>query len=163
MIVGNGDVASALKKLSPPHSNLLFFASGISNSQCVDEKEYHREYELLLDQPKDKHLVYFSSLAIFYSDTPYTRHKKYMEGRIKRMFANYTIVRLGNIDWGTNPHTLINYLRAHPDAEIRDEYRYVIGQEEFLHWMSLIPRWDCEMNCPGKLMKVKEIKDEYCK
>lgn len=154
--IGNGDIGSVL-----PVSEKLFFASGVSNSQETDEAQYEREIDLLLQQDRLQHLVYFSSLSIFYADTRYTHHKRAMEILIKEEFPTYCIVRLGNIAWGTNPHTLINYLRAHPKAEIRDEYRYVISKEEFLHWINLIPDWSVEMNCPGERLKVKEIYERY--
>jgi hypothetical protein len=157
MIVGHGDIASALPLND---DNILFFASGVSNSQEKRKEEYDREVTLLLKQPRECHLVYFSTLAIFYSDTPYTRHKRRMEAIVKT-FPRYTIIRIGNITWGGNPHTLINYLRVHPEAEIRDEYRYIIDREEFVHWINLIPEFNVEMNCPGRRMKVKDIVKEY--
>lgn len=157
MVVGHGDIASVL----PDRDDLLFFASGVSNSQETRRNEYNREEDLLLQQDPDCHIVYFSSLAMFYSDTQYARHKMLMECLIKEHFSTYTIIRIGNILWGDNPNTLINYLATHPEAEIRDEYRYVISVEEFLHWISLIPGWSCEMNCPGRMMKVQEIVDTY--
>jgi hypothetical protein len=158
VITGYGDIASIL----PKRDDLLFFASGVSNSLETRESEYEREIELLMEQPQNKRLVYFSTLASFYSSTRYTEHKRDMEEIIKEAFDKYCIIRIGNITWGTNPHTLINYLKAHPDAEIKDEYRYVVDKEELLHWVNLIPTWNCEMNVPGKMMKVREIKDEYC-
>ncbi len=162
MIVGNGDIASIL----PERAGLLFFASGVSNSQETREEEYQREKDLLLEQPRDWHIVYFGSLAVFYSNTRYTRHKLEMEGIVKKEFPEHTIFRIGNITWGTNPHTLINHFRDrfanNEDVEVRDEYRYVVDKDEFLHWIGMIPVWNCEMNVPGKKMKVKEIIDEYC-
>jgi hypothetical protein len=86
-----------------------------------------------------------------------------MEMAVKQEFTAYTIVRIGNIDWGTNPHTLINYLRAHPEAEIRDEYRYIVGKDELLYWISLIPEWSCEISIPGRRLTVREVKDEINK
>lgn len=157
MIIGNGDLAGVL----PDRDDLMFFASGVSNSQEARESEYQREANLLLDQHRGSHIVYFSSLAVFTSNTRYAQHKRDMESMVKLNFPNYTIIRLGNIDWGTNPHTLINYLRAHPDAEIRNEWRYIIDIDEFLHWIDLIPEWSCEMNCPGRMMKVAEIVRDY--
>ncbi len=157
MKIGNGDIASAL----PERKDLLFFASGVSNSQETRESEYKRERDLLLEQPKDVHIVYFSSLAVLDGTSRYYQHKRDMEAMVKANFPLYTIVRLGNIDWGTNPHTLINYLKAHPNAEIRDEYRYIVNKEELLYWLSLIPDWSCEMNIPGRRLKVKEVVDEY--
>ncbi len=157
MIIGSGDLAGVL----PERDDLLFFASGVSNSQETDESEYAREVDLLLKQSRASHIVYFSSLATFYSETRYAIHKIVMEEFVKNKFLHHTIIRLGNITWGNNPNTLINYLKAHPDAEIRDEYRYIVDKEEFLHWIDLIPIWDCEMNIPGRRMKVQEVVDEF--
>ena len=158
-IVGDGDVASIL----PDRKDLLFFASGVSNSQCQDEAEYQREVDLLRSQPKNKHIVYFSSLAVFNAHTRYTAHKRYIEGIIKVMFPQYTIMRIGNISWGTNPHTLINYLKAHPEAEIKDEWRFICDEDELLFWINRIPYWSCEMNVVGERMKVQQIKELYAK
>jgi len=163
MIVGSGDIGTVLKEaMRPADESYIFFASGVSNSSETDEKEYRREVDLLMEQPTNKHLVYFSSLAIFYSNTRYTKHKKTMELLVKTCFENYTIIRLGNITWGDNPHTLINYLKAHPKAEIKNEYRYICDKEDFLHWINLIPKWSCEMNVIGRRLKVSEIVKEYC-
>ena len=160
MIIGNGDIGQVLKEVD--RKDLLFFASGVSNSQEKREAQYKRERHLLLKQDKEKHIVYFSSLAIFYSNTRYTRHKIYQERIIKDEFKHWTIIRLGNITWGDNPHTLINYLKAHPEAEIRDEYRYICDKDELLHWIKLIPKWNCEMNVSGRRLKIVEIVKEYC-
>ncbi len=158
MVVGNGDIASVLTD----RPGFTFFASGVSNSQGDLKDEYTREFGLLLKQPVNSHLVYFSSLAVFEADTPYLRHKHMMEQSVHAMFSEFTIIRIGNIAWGSNPHTLINYLKAHPDAPIQDVYRYIVDLEEFLYWMDRIPLWSCEMSIPGKRMKVQEVKDVYC-
>ena len=159
MIIGNGDIAQALKEVD--RDDLIFFASGVSNSSETRQSEFQRELDLLKDQKRDKRLVYFSSLSILYSRIDYARHKRFMESAIEALFPSYTIIRLGNIAWGKNPHTLINYLKAHPEAEIQDVYRYVIEKDEFLHWIKLIPNWNIQMNCPGRRLKVKEIYDKY--
>lgn len=161
MIIGNGDIASVL----PDREDLLFFASGVSNSKEDDEAAYNRERNLLLSQKKDKHIVYFSSLAVFYSNTRYVKHKLEMEAIVKFWFKKHTIVRLGNITWGKNPHTLINYfrrmIREGRPYQIDHAYRYIIDQDEFLHWIDLIPKWTCEMNITGRRMKVIDIVEEY--
>jgi hypothetical protein len=161
MIVGNGDIASVL----PDRKDLLFFASGVSNSRETKWCEYKREVDLLRSQDKLMHIVYFSSLAIFYLDSRYTFHKREMEKTIKDNFKHYTIIRIGNITWGTNPHTIINFFRNQvkkgEPLDIRDEYRYVIEKDEFLHWIDLIPEWSCEMNITGQRMKIQEIVDKY--
>lgn len=158
-IIGNGDIASVL-----PKSDLLFFASGVSNSQCNDESAYKRELDLLLDQPRDVHLVYFSSLAVLSSRNRYTAHKRWMELAVKREFPLYTIVRIGNIEFGSNPNTIINYLKnkiaSNQEFEVQDVYRYLVSKDEFLYWVNLIPDWSCEMNIPGRRVKVEHIVKE---
>jgi nucleoside-diphosphate-sugar epimerase len=162
-VIGTGDIASVI----PDRPDRLYFASGVSNSGETRLSEFMRECDMLLMAPDDLHLVYFSSLCVFYSNTPYARHKRYMEDRVRdwRKTDGYTIVRLGNITWGKNPNTLINFMRARVRAyqplEIQDVYRYVIDQEEFLHWINMIPAWSCELNIPGRRMKVRDIVSEY--
>lgn len=162
MIIGSGDIASVL----PDKKTRLFFASGVSNSQETRESEYTREKNLLLKQDRKSHIVYFSSLAVLYGKNRYVLHKKEMESLVKLEFPRYTIMRIGNITWGTNPHTLINYFRRKikkgEPIKIQDAYRYIIDKDEFLHWINLIPNWSCEMNITGQRKKVKAIVDEYC-
>ncbi len=159
-------MASAITTMEVAHRDgVLFFASGVSNSQETRESEYDREVQLLLSQNRSKHLVYFSSLSVFYMKSRYTEHKLMMEGLIRREFPKYTIIRLGNITWGTNPKTIINFFRNRIEngesVEIRDEYRYIIDIDEFRHWISLIPTWSCEMNLTGRRMKIIDIMNEY--
>ena len=163
MIIGNGDIASAIID----RKGLLFFASGVSNSAEIRESEYQREKDLLLSQDRGQHLVYFGSLCVFYSDTRYAKHKKEMEGLVKENFEHYTIMRLGNITWGKNTHTLINYFRGRrkegEPLEVQDAYRYITDKEEFQYWIDMIPAFSCEMNVPGRRMKISEIVEEFVK
>ncbi len=158
MIVGDGDIGTVLHEVDRP--DILYFASGVSNSKEKREAEYKREMDLLLKQRRDLHLVYFSSLSVFYADTRYARHKLAMELLVQREFHPCTIVRLGNIAWGDNPNTLINYIRNNRNAEIQDVYRFVIDKDEFLDWLRMIPKWSCEMNLPGRRLKVIDILKE---
>ena len=160
MIIGHGDIASVL----PDRDGFIFFASGVSNSQETRESEYDREDALLKKQDSSQHLVYFSSLCVFYARTRYAEHKRYMEQMVRQRFAHYAILRLGNITWGVNPHTIINHLREQRRSgqilNIQDTYRYVVDLGEFLHWVNLIPPWSCEMNITGRRMTVRQIVDE---
>lgn len=161
MVVGNGDIASVITD----QPNKVFFASGVSNSSCTDWTQFQRERRLLLQQSKFSHLVYFSSLSIYYNPhNRYAQHKLFMERLVKDSFPLCTIIRLGNITWGSNPHTLINYLKKRIENKepytIQDVYRYVIDKEEFCHWLELIPDYTNEINIPGRRMKVSDI--EYC-
>lgn len=163
MIIGRGDIASVLKD----REDRIYFASGVSNSQETRRAEYEREKKLLLEQDPYRHLVYFSSFSVFYTNTLYAQHKRRMEKLVKDTFKTWTIVRIGNITWGNNPHTLINFLRNQinngEDFVVQDVYRYVVNQEEFLYWVDMIPEWSCEMNIPGWRMKVAEIVEEFCR
>ncbi len=164
-IIGHGDIASVLSD----REDRIYFASGVSNSKETKESEYEREKGLLLTQnhfPEGGHLVYFSSLSVFYSNSRYTLHKKEMEELVKLNFHPYTIIRMGNITWGTNPYTLINFIknkiRNREPFEIQDVYRYIVDKDEFLYWIDMIPEWPCEMNIVGRRMLVKDIVKEYC-
>ncbi len=166
MIIGHGDIASVLKD----KKSWIFFASGVSNSQEIREAEYQREKALLLKQNRHQHIVYFSSLSVFYPKTQYTqvryiKHKKEMEELVKKNFSSYTIVRLGNITWGENSHTLINAIkgkvRQGESFDIPNTFRYLVDKKEFLHWIKMIPNWNCEMNIIGERLTIKEIIQKY--
>ncbi len=164
-IVGNGDIAKVIKDMQINRRNFLFFASGVSNSSNnVPQSEYQREKDLLLSQDKSYHIVYFSSLSIFYANNNYQQHKKEMEKLIKDNFKKWTIVRIGNITWGNNPHTIINFfknkIKNGEPFKIQDTYRYLVGKNEFIYWLNSIPNWNCELNLIGSRMKVKDIVKE---
>ena len=160
-IIGHGDIACVLTD----REDRIYFASGVSNSQETRESEYTREKTLLLQQEKIRHLVYFSSLSIFYSDTRYAQHKLEMETLVKTHFPRYAIIRLGNITWGTNPHTIINSFREQirngEPLVIRDAYRYVVDKNEFLYWVSMIPSWPCEISITGQRLSIEQIVKKY--
>ncbi len=165
MIIGHGDIAGVLKD----RDDRLYFASGVSNSGETRDLEYRREIDLLMNQSRYGqycHLIYFSTLSVFYSRSRYVQHKRRMEELVGQYFSPYTIIRIGNIAWGKNPHTLINFIRERirnrESFEIRDEYRYILEREEFLHWIGMVPPWSCEMNLTGRRMKVIDVVKEYC-
>lgn len=154
MVIGHGDIASVLID----REDITFFASGVSDSKCSDPTKFKREENLLKEQPRHVHLVYFSTLSIYYNHSPYVAHKKRMEQLVKDLFQSYTIVRIGNISWGENPNTLINYLKAHPEAEVQKTYRHVVDKEEFQYWMGMIlVKQRNEMNVSGKMWWVPEM------
>lgn len=166
MIIGRGDIASAIADVpSLDRPDRIYFASGVSNSQETRDSEYSREAQLLVQQDPTKHLVYFSSLAVFYANTRYAQHKRTMEALVRTHFLRHTIMRLGVIDWGNNPHTIINHLRNEHAAgrplRIENTYRYVVNIGEFHHWVGLIPEWSCEMNVTGTRMTVHQIVNRY--
>jgi hypothetical protein len=160
VIIGSGDIAQQLWRADKPF--VTFFASGVSNSQQQDENEFKREVSLLLKQPKDQHLVYFSSLCIYYSQTRYAQHKANIERLIKETFQTYTIVRLGNITWGRNENTIINYFKSQhhigKEPRIENGHRFLITEWEFCYWMQHLPIGiKNEMNIPGEMVSINEI------
>ena len=161
MIVGHGAIASVLTD----RDDSLYFASGVANSSETRDDEFRREAQLLYDQDTHRHIVYFSSLCIFYQDTRYSRHKRLMESIVKEYFPCHTIMRLGNIDWATNPNQLIPFIKSklknREPFDIYDEYRHILDKREFLYWVDRIPDWNCEMNITGRLMKISEILERY--
>jgi hypothetical protein len=153
MVIGNGDIASVLND----RPGITFLASGLSNSTNVTFADYLREKDLIFKYQKN-HVVYFSSLSIYYSNSTYSKYKQELEKYVMSTCASYTIVRIGNITWGKNPHTLLNYLKANPDAEKRDEIRYLVDEEEFVHWVDKIrPGVNDIMNIPGRIVNVQDL------
>jgi len=159
MIIGNGDIAKVLND----REGAIFFASGVSNSSEINQDEFDREFNLLLHDKRWLSTVfYFSTISIYYTDTPYTRHKKAMEQLVRSMWDNYNIIRIGNIDWGTNPNTFLNALRAKKAKgepfELFDEYRYMISKEELLLLTDNLPlTGKNEINVFGRMAKPKDL------
>lgn len=161
-IVGSGDIAKALKD----REDFLFFAAGVSNSSEKDEREYDRERTRLLRDIEVAHharlhFVYFSSIACFFSMTRYTVHKMEMEDLIRGKCRHYTIIRIGNIMWGENPNTFINYIRNKRAkgefVQIRDEWKYLINQEQLRLVTDNLPGTGKNEICVfGQMKKVKD-------
>lgn len=126
MIVGRGSLAKLLKD----RDGAILFCSGVGNSQCTDDGEFARERTMLRHyslRTASTCIFYFSSIVK--PLTKYGIHKEEMEVRVKNEFDNYTIIRIGNIWECTNPNTFINYLKAHPEAQVRDETKYMISAD----------------------------------
>jgi len=98
MIIGNGQLANAFKEFDD--KEIVIFASGVADSNCIDEKQFERERLLLtstLSKYNDKTFVYFSSCALSAKEYPlndYYKHKKQMELLIKKTTENYYIFRI---------------------------------------------------------------------
>lgn len=158
MIIGSGSVASVLTD----REDITFFASGVSDSSCTDKVKFNREVRLLCEQPRDRHLVYFSSIGVYTGTSEYIKHKIYMEELIRGMFDSYTIVRIECIEWGKAPNTIHNYFRRmineNKPVQILNIFRYVVSLDEFLYWMNIIPVGrKNEMNVLGTKMHAVDI------
>jgi hypothetical protein len=160
MIVGRGDIASVLND----RDGAIFFVSGVSNSNETRESEFMREIELLDKQDKTKCLFYLSSIALddMSKNSQYLQHKRKMELLIKSNFENYNIIRIGNITWGSNPNTFINYIKNKKSkgesVEIKDEYKYVIDKEQLVLLTDNLPLIGQNTICVfGRMAKVAEL------
>lgn len=158
MIIGRGNIARVLKD----REDLVFFASGVSDSSCTSNHEYNREINMLGRVDPSSHIVYFSNLGIYYKNDKYTNHKRAMEHMVKNRFKYYTIVRIEVCEWVDNPTTILNVfkdkLKNKEEIDIQDTYRYVLSLDEFLYWIDLIPKEKSnEMNILGRRMHISEI------
>lgn len=161
MIIGKGSLAKMLND----REGAIFFASGESDSQIKEEEDYGFSREILLlhkiiyytDYCDTHSFFYFSTISVNFLNTPYTRHKLKMEKLIKNNVPNYNIIRLGNIWECTNPNTFRNYIKAHPEAEIRDEWKYMIHKEQLLLLTNNLPLvGKHEISVFGEMKKVKD-------
>lgn len=117
MITGNGIMANALKFYDK--EDVVFFASGVSNSLEKEVSEFEREISLLksvVSQNPGKKLVYFSTCSIYdptKTESPYVLHKLKIEKLITENCSDFIIFRVGNaVGRGGNPNTLINFLKS---------------------------------------------------
>lgn len=115
MIIGNGVLANSLRKIDA--DDVVFFASGVSNSLEIRSSEFDRETNLLeeiITKYPDKKLVYFSTCSIYdlsKKQSKYVLHKLNVEHIIARKCKKYVIFRIGNaVGKGGNKNTLINFL-----------------------------------------------------
>lgn len=115
MVVGKGLIASLFAESE--REDVVFFASGVSNSLENDTNQFLREELLIRDtlfQNPEKLFIYFSTCSIYDSsktESDYVLHKLKMEQIIKAHGANYLILRVSNaVGSGGNPNLLLNYL-----------------------------------------------------
>jgi len=161
MIIGNGSIAKVLND----RDDLVFFASGVSNSSCVNEKEYEREFNLLKTVSEYNHIVYFSNLGIYYKQDRYTQHKRNIEEYIRNNYKNYTIVRIEVCEWATTPNTILNFFKKQLsqgiEPTIQDTTRYVLSLDEFKYWIGMIQSGvRNEMNILGRKLTISQIVEE---
>jgi hypothetical protein len=85
-----------------------------------------------------------------------------MELLIKSNFQNYNIIRIGNIAWGSNPNTFINYIKNKikngEPVEIRDEYKYMIDKAQLVLLTDNLPlTGQNQISVFGRMAKVKDL------
>ena len=114
MIIGRGLIANAFNNNYWHESQVIIFASGVSNSKETLISEFSREETMLLDAVKlNQKIVYFSTCSVDDPElefSPYVLHKKKME-KIINGCSDFLIIRLPQVVGATpNPNTIVNYL-----------------------------------------------------
>jgi nucleoside-diphosphate-sugar epimerase len=116
MIVGRGLVASYFEQYatSDLKNNYIIFASGISSSINVTDKNIKREFDLLesiLNNTEEKKFIYFSSSFVGVVESVYYNHKLSVEQYIMNSTDNALIVRIPQlVGCGGNVENLFNFL-----------------------------------------------------
>lgn len=115
MVIGKGLIASVFGDVDS--DQVVFFASGVSNSLETDLNQFKREENLVLetlDKYPDQVFVYYSTCSIYDSskyNSPYVLHKLHIEELIKEKAKQFLILRISNaVGKGGNPNLLMNYL-----------------------------------------------------
>lgn len=115
MIVGSGLIASLFREDDRP--DVVFFASGVSNSLEKNNSEFEREENLIRNtivENPEKIFIYFSTCSVYDSSktgSDYVLHKLKMEQIVKNTVPKFLILRVSNaVGKGGNPNLLMNYL-----------------------------------------------------
>lgn len=116
IIIGNGFIAKNLKKIKLKNKKTIFFASGVSNSNCKNALEFNREYIKLKAIKKNYssyRFIYFSSCSVTdksRKNNDYQKHKLRIERYIKNNIKYYKIFRIPEVIGNNkNRNTLLNF------------------------------------------------------
>ena len=117
MIVGSGLLAHAFFHTFSKREDVCIYAAGVSNSNCISNREFVRERQRLVEAlAQAMHVdafIYFGTCSVYdpeVRDTPYVKHKLDMEKLVSDHPRNL-IIRLPQVAGKTpNPHTLLNFL-----------------------------------------------------
>ena len=104
-IIGNGMVARAFANGLRLNSNLVIFASGVSNSNCNFQEQFERERSLLFNTinktSQTVPLLYFGTCSIYDPDAhakAYVIHKREMEKLVLKFKLESNICFVGRLD-----------------------------------------------------------------
>ena len=166
MVVGSGLLANTFKSYKD-NEDVIIFASGVSNSGCVDSEQFKRELDLVsMYQPSENLFVYFSTSSIedpFLKGSLYIKHKLEIEFYIKANFQRYLIVRLPNVVGKTkNPNTLINFVyncvqrKKKMDIQLKAS-RYLIDVADIFSHLNKVILNEAHLNKTVNLIIAKKL------
>lgn len=149
-IIGNGMLARAFASSILGQADAVVYASGVSNSDCVDIAQFERERRLLSasleDAPVNAWFIYFGTCSVYDPDAQkkaYVRHKLEMEA-IVLSHARGQVIRLPQIAGPqAPPSTLIAYLvakvRSGEQIQVwQDSVRNIIDVEDVVKIVSTL-------------------------
>ena len=130
IIIGSGLIARAFVPQLTALPGAWVYAAGVSNSSCIDPREFERERarlaEALAAAPHASLFLYFSTCSVddpAVRESAYVRHKLAME-HLVRQRDRHLVLRLPQLAGKTpNPHTLLNHL-----------YARIVRSERFAIW-----------------------------
>jgi len=163
MIIGNGMIANKLLKID--NNDILFFASGVSDSSCKDFNEYNREIELLKTiLNTKKKLVYFSSINEYITNNYYLEHKLKIENIIKNSTKNFIILKLPQLigDGGNNKnfiHFLYNNIKNDTSFTLYDTYRSLLDVDDMLNILEYLIKIDYAGFFNINYIELKSVKE----
>ena len=119
MVVGKGMIANAFLNYKD-QADIVFFASGVSNSKETNLTAFNREENLLKDYlgtHPEKLFVYFSTCSVYdpaENESLYVKHKLKMEALIRNVSNKYLILRVSNVVGNSeNKSIIFNFLVEH--------------------------------------------------
>lgn len=144
MIIGNGMIGTAFGPRYEDSLEILIFASGVSDSTCVDTLKFTREKNILIDAVSKlvnvKYFIYFSTCSVYdisLTSQPYVIHKKSME-ELVLSHPRGQVIRLPQVA-GPNapPNTLLSNIKKKIlfDEEVliwRNAFRNIVDLEDVL-------------------------------
>ncbi len=155
MVIGNGLIARALANYAD-NTDVVIFASGVSNSAENEDANFRREENLILEQvTHDATFVYFSTCSVFdpsLSKSAYVQHKLKMEKLIESKFKKYIVIRLPTLVGNTgNPNTFfnsfVNKLQASAPIHIYEKaYRYLLDAADLPMIVNLLIQQKTNLN-----------------
>lgn len=166
MVVGNGLLANTFAPFKD-NEDVIIFASGVSNSGCVDPVQFKRELNLVAKyKASEKLFVYFSTSSIddpFLKGSLYIKHKLEIEFYLKANFKRYLIVRLPNVVGKTkNPNTLINFVYNAVQREQKMDIqlkasRYLIDVADIFSYLCKVIDNETELNKTVNLIIAEKL------
>jgi len=165
IIIGNGLIAKELSSQEFGRACLIL-ASGVSNSQEVNPKEFEREsalVEYMIDLYPKLHVLYCSTCnATSSQKTPYIQHKLAMEAKVLSKANSCHIFRLPQVVGQVNNRTLVSYF---VESILRDRVLRIQGQatrnlldvEDFSRIASMLVRKNISNNKPLNIASSKNV------